>query len=244
VRGAWMRRFSGMIPLSQAVANLTQSPVRALARRPTAAPACPLARATARRRDLALVDRKLVYLKGRSGVEPCDPLSDRGHLVHRQARGRGGSASLSHLFAKRSSRRVPRRRADVPRRVSQAPREAQPGIRGAPRRPAQRSQLPDRARAHHGRGGRWLSRLAPPVLLEALAAPCRSTASEHGLRRARRRDLALPGAADVRAFGGSQAAHTATGAAARTKSRLAGGRGAGRRAIDGARRRRTRRTRS
>jgi uncharacterized protein (TIGR04141 family) len=52
----------------------------------------------AQRNDLALVDRKLVYLKGRSGVEPCDLFSDRGHLVHVKPR-KGGSAPLSHLFA-------------------------------------------------------------------------------------------------------------------------------------------------
>lgn len=52
----------------------------------------------AERRDLALVDRKLVYLQGRSSVEPCDLLSGNRHLVHVKPC-KGGSAPLSHLFA-------------------------------------------------------------------------------------------------------------------------------------------------
>jgi uncharacterized protein (TIGR04141 family) len=52
----------------------------------------------AERPDLTLIDRKLVYLMGRSSVEPCDLLSPQGHLVHVKPR-KGGSAPLSHLFA-------------------------------------------------------------------------------------------------------------------------------------------------
>jgi len=52
----------------------------------------------AARGDLTLIDRKLVYLKGRSSVEPCDLLSARRHIVHVKPR-KSGSAPLSHLFA-------------------------------------------------------------------------------------------------------------------------------------------------
>jgi uncharacterized protein (TIGR04141 family) len=52
----------------------------------------------AARADLTLIDRKLVYLKGRSSVEPCDLLSTRRHIIHVKPR-KSGSAPLSHLFA-------------------------------------------------------------------------------------------------------------------------------------------------
>ena len=55
-------------------------------------------RMAAEREDLTLVDRKLVYLEGRSSVEPCDLFSADRTLVHIKPR-KGGSAPLSHLFA-------------------------------------------------------------------------------------------------------------------------------------------------
>jgi uncharacterized protein (TIGR04141 family) len=57
------------------------------------------ARAARDREDLTMLDRKLVRpVPGESWVEICDLFCRRGHLVHVK-RNKGGSSTLSHLFA-------------------------------------------------------------------------------------------------------------------------------------------------
>jgi len=48
--------------------------------------------------SLVLMDRVLIQIEGRSSVELCDLLSNTRQLIHVKKR-RGGSSSLSHLFA-------------------------------------------------------------------------------------------------------------------------------------------------
>ncbi|MDO8188971.1 TIGR04141 family sporadically distributed protein [Conexibacter sp. JD483] len=55
-------------------------------------------RIAATRRDLALLDQRLIRLQGQSAIEPCDLFSREGHFVHVKRR-KGGSSTLSHLFA-------------------------------------------------------------------------------------------------------------------------------------------------
>jgi len=96
--GAWYRIELGLVAeVDNAIAGLRESGLRlpSAGRRQKERAYNEMA---AKRADLALVDRRLVYLQGRSSVEPCDLLSSGRHLVHVKPC-KGGSAPLSHLFA-------------------------------------------------------------------------------------------------------------------------------------------------
>jgi uncharacterized protein (TIGR04141 family) len=96
--GAWYRIELGLVEeVDKAIAGLRESGLKlpSAGRRQNEGE---YNKVTAGRADLTLVDKKLVYVQGRSSVEPCDLLSDRNHLVHVKPC-KGGSSPLSHLFA-------------------------------------------------------------------------------------------------------------------------------------------------